>query len=117
MNGYSNNGFTQSLDGILSLSDGLRTLIQNAEKITGDITGSNITGGTITGSTFRGTTVELSGILAIDNNLTVDEITNLFNATDLSSLLDESTYSLKINDGVIIKQNLYATDEMSNNTV
>ena len=122
MNGYSNNGFTQSLNGILSLTDGLGTTIENGAITTGnitgsDITGDNITGDTITGATFRGTTVELSGNLTIDQDLNVDGLTNLLNITDASSLLDESTYSLKINGGVIIKQNLYATDEMSNNIV
>ena len=120
MNGYSNNGFTQSLNGILSLTDGLGTTIENGAITTGnitgsDITGDNITGDTITGATFRGTTVELSGNLTIDQDLNVDGLTNLLNETDSSSLLDESTYSLKINGGVIIKQNLYATDAMSNN--
>ena len=42
MNGYSNNGFTQSLNGILSLTDGLGTTIENGQIITGDITGDDI---------------------------------------------------------------------------
>jgi len=67
MKSYSNNGFTQSLIGILSLTDRLGTAIENGSIITSDITESDITGNTITGSTFRGTTVELSDNLTIDN--------------------------------------------------
>ena len=72
MNRISNNGFTQSLNGILTLTDGLGTTIQNGEIITGDITGSDITGDTITGTSFKGSTVELTGNLTVDNNLTVN---------------------------------------------
>jgi len=77
MNGYSNNGFTQSLNGILTLSDGGGTLISNGEIITGDITGGDITGATITGTSFKGSTVELTGNLTVDNNLTVNGTTKL----------------------------------------
>ena len=38
MNGYSNNGFSQSLNGILTIIDGLGTTIENGTIITGDIT-------------------------------------------------------------------------------
>ena len=48
MNGYSNNGFTKSLNGILSLTDGLGTTIENGEIKTGDITGEDIIADTVT---------------------------------------------------------------------
>ena len=77
MNGYSNNGFTQSLNGILSLTDGLGTTIENGTIKQVDITGDDITANTITTTTLKSTDVELSGNLTVDNNLTVDGITNL----------------------------------------
>ena len=72
MNGYSNNGFTQSLNGILSLTDGLGTTIENGTITTGDISGDDIVSNTVTTTTLKSTDIELSGNLTIDNNLTVD---------------------------------------------
>ena len=48
MNGYSNNGFVQSMNSILSITDGLGTTIENGTIKTGDITGEDIIGDTIT---------------------------------------------------------------------
>ena len=109
MNGYSNNGFTQSLNGILSLTDGLGTTNKKGEIKTGDITGDDITSNTVTTITLKSKDFELTG------DLIVDGLTNFNNISDASSLL--STASIIINGGVIIKENLYATDEMSNNIV
>ena len=109
MNGYSNNGFTQSLNGILTLTDGLGTTIENGEIKTGDITGDDIISNTVTTTTLKSKDFELTG------DLIVDGLTNFNNTSDASSLL--STASIIINGGVIIKENLYATDEMSNNIV
>ena len=53
MNGYSNNGFTQSLNGILSLTDGLGTTIENGSIITGDITGDDIVASTVTSTYLK----------------------------------------------------------------
>ena len=72
MNGYSNNGFTQSLNGILSLTDGLGTTIENGQIITGDITGDDIISSSVTTSSLKSINHEISGNLTVDNNLTVD---------------------------------------------
>ena len=71
MNGYSNNGFTQSLNGILSLTDGLGTTIQNGEIITGNITGNDIISSSISTTTLKSLNHELSGNLIVDVNLSV----------------------------------------------
>ena len=113
MNGYSNNGFTQSLNGILSLTDGLGTTIENGTIITGDITGEDIVSSTVTTASLKSTNHEISGNLTIDNNLTVGGLTNFNDVTDASSLL--STASVIINGGLIIEKNIYSTDVMSNN--
>ena len=75
MNGYTNNGFTQSLNGILSITDGLGTTIENGSITTGDITGDDIVASTVTSTLLKSTNLELSGNLTIDNNLTVDGTT------------------------------------------
>ena len=59
MNGYSNNGFTQSLNGILSLTDGLGTTIENGTIITGDITGEDIVSSTVTTASLKSTNHEI----------------------------------------------------------
>jgi len=38
MNGYNTTGFTQSLNGIVSITDGNGTTIENGQISTGDIT-------------------------------------------------------------------------------
>ena len=122
MNGYSNNGFTKSLNGILSLTDGLGTTIENGEIKTGDITGEDIVSSTVTTNSLKSTSHELTGSLIVDENIsvggttTLDGIITSNDTTDATSLLDNN-YSIKINGGAIIKKNLYATDIMSDNLV
>jgi len=86
MNGYSNNGFTQSLNGILSLTDGLGTTIENGEIKTGDIIGDDITSNTVTTTSLKSTDVELSGNLTVDNNLIVYSNANISGDANITNL-------------------------------
>ena len=116
MNGYSNNGFTQSLNGILSLTDGLGTTIENGTITTGDITGDDITSSTVTTTSLKSTSHEITGNLIVDGTTSLTGIVISNNTTDTTSLLND-VYSLKILGGVLINKNLYATDVMSDNVV
>lgn len=116
MNGFSTNGFTQSLNGILTISDGLGTTIQEGQIVTGDITGQDITSDSVTTSSLTTTSLELTGDLTVDNNFAVNGITDFANTTDTSSLID-TVYSVKVEGGLIVKKNTYATDMMTNNLV
>ena len=53
MNGYTTNGFCQSLNGILTISDGLGTTIQEGQISTGDITGQEIVSDSLTTSSLK----------------------------------------------------------------
>lgn len=66
MNGYSNNGFTQSLNGILSITDGLGTLISEGKISTGDITGEDIVADTLTVTTLKVTDEDLINLNSVD---------------------------------------------------
>lgn len=116
MNGYSNNGFTQSLNGILSLTDGLGTTIENGTITTGDISGDDITSSTVTTTSLKSTSQEITGNLIVDGTTTFAGIITSNNTTDTTSLLND-VYSLKILGGVLINKNLYCTDVMSDNVV
>ena len=58
----------QSLNGILSLTDGLGTTIHNGQIITGDIIGDDITSSSLTTTSLKSTNHEITGNLTIDNN-------------------------------------------------
>ena len=79
MNGYTTNGFTQSLNGILTISDGLGTTIQEGQISTGDITGQDIVSDSLTTSSLKSTSLELAGDLIIDGTVyanTIDSTAN-----------------------------------------
>jgi hypothetical protein len=101
MNGYSNNGFTQSLNGILSLTDGLGTTIENGTITTGDISGDDIVSNTVTTTTLKSTDLELSGNLTIDNNLTVDGLTTLQNTNINNNLTVQNGDLLMTNNNMV----------------
>jgi len=117
MNGYNKTGFSHSLNGIVNITDGNGTTIENGKTSTGNIIVDDITSNKLTTTTLKSTYIEMSGDLTIDKNLTVDGLTILLNETNSSSLLDVSTYSIKINGGAIIKKNTYATDVKTDNIV
>ena len=73
MNGYSNNGFTKSLNGILSITDGMGTTIENGAITT---TSMNVNGNiTATGITVNG-------------NITATRVlTNIIDSPDRSAVL------------------------------
>ena len=108
MNGYTTNGFTQSLNGILTISDGLGTTIENGNINTNDITGDDIISNTVTTNTITAAEMDLTG------NLNIAGTTDFTNTTDTSSLID-TVYAVKIKGGVIVEKNTYATDVMTNN--
>ena len=72
MNGYSNNGFTQSLNGILSLTDGCGSIIENGEIISNNITSENLSSNTIISNSINTNGLEINDDLILDNDLTVN---------------------------------------------
>ena len=66
MNGYSNYGFVQSMNSILTITDGLGTTIENGTIKTGDITGEDITADTLTVTTLKVTDEDLINLNSVD---------------------------------------------------
>jgi len=93
MNGYSNNGFSQSLNGITSLSDGAGTIIQDGEIISNNITSDNLSSNTIITNSINTNGIELNNNLTLDNDLTVNGI-SIFNG---NSSFNGNTINIKDN--------------------
>lgn len=92
MNGYDTTGFTQSLNGIVSISDGNGTTIENGQISTGDITGEDIISDSLTTSSLKTTSLELTGDLTIDGTLFVTTI----DSTDTNVVLFPSAGGITI---------------------
>ena len=118
MNGYNTTGFTQSLNGIVSITDGNGTTIENGTIQTGDILGDDIVSNTITSTLLKTTNLELYSNLILDNDLEVKgNITcdNSIKTDALESINNNGiiiTDDIKINDG----KSLYITDGSNNYT-
>jgi len=114
MNGYSNNGFTQSLNGILSLTDGLGTTIENGSIITGDITGDDIISNTVTTALLKSTNIELTGNLTIDNNLNVNGTSYLKSVLNINCGTGGKCIDLAYGDTTRSANSLYGTIHYNN---
>lgn len=83
MNGYSNNSFVQSLNSILSISDGMGTLISEGKISTGDIKGEDIIADTITVNSGTYLNLLSDSIVSLDGGFANLNSSNLITTINL----------------------------------
>ena len=112
MNGYNTTGFTQSLNGIVSITDGNGTTIENGSIQTGDILGDDIVSNTITSTLLKTTNLELSSNLILDNDLEVKGSIK----TDVIKSINNNGISINDNIEIDDGKSFYITDGTNNYT-
>lgn len=110
MNGYSNSsGFSQSLNGIVTLTDGITQIENGNITTTGDIISNDIVSSTFTTGSLKSDSHEVSGSLIVDNDLSVGNDLTVSRTGTFINILSDGLVTLNCGVANLNSSNLITT--------